>query len=216
MFTGLVQAVGTVSGREARQGGLLLRVRAPGFAEELGEGESVAVDGVCQTVTGREGDAFAFQAVRTTLSRTTLREYGTGRRVNLERALRPADRIGGHFVQGHVDGVGEVRGVERAGETVFLRIGLPPEVAELTVELGSLAVDGVSLTVNRLAGGVAELAIIPYTWSHTALSRLREGDRVNLEADLIAKYVSKLVGPYLAEGPRGPSGGGSGEGGASA
>lgn len=216
MFTGLVQAVGTVSGREAREEALLLRVRAPGFAEWLGEGESVAVNGACQTVTGREGDAFAFQAVRTTLSRTTLGEYRVGRLVNLERALRPVDGLGGHFVQGHVDGVGEVREVERAGETAFLRIALPADVAELTVELGSLAVDGVSLTVSRLAGGVAELAIIPYTWSHTALCRLRAGDRVNLEADLIARYVRKLVGPHVAEAPGGPSVGGNGEDGSGA
>lgn len=197
VFTGLVQAVGTVAGRSPAEGGIGFRVRAPGWAEGLEPGESVSVDGVCQTVTAAEGEVFAFESIGTTLSRTTFRSYEPGRRVNLERALRAGDRLGGHFVQGHVDGVGTVRAVEPAGETVLLRLALPEEVAELTVPRGSLAVDGVSLTVAGLEGGVAELAIIPYTWSHTALSRLRAGDAVNLEADLIAKVVRKLVGPAL-------------------
>lgn len=197
MFTGLVQAVGTVEERRAFDEGLAFRVRAPGWAEDLEPGESVAVDGVCQTVVSAGDGAFGFQSIRTTLSRTTLSGYRPGRRVNLERALRAGDRLGGHFVQGHVDGVGRVAGVEPAGETVFLRIALPASVADVTVARGSLAVDGVSLTVAGLEGGVAELAIIPYTWSHTSLSRLWEGEGVNLEADLIAKVVRELVAPHL-------------------
>lgn len=197
MFTGLVQAVGTVEERRPAEGGLVFRVRAADFADGLREGESVAVDGVCQTVTGRDGASFAFQSVRTTLSRTTLGELVPGRRVNLERALRADDRLGGHLVQGHVDGVAEVGEVEPAGETVYLRVRLPAAVAEVTVEHGSLAVDGVSLTVNALRDDVAELAVIPYTWSRTNLGRLRAGERVNVEADLVGKYVRKLLQPYL-------------------
>ncbi|MFQ5678624.1 MAG: riboflavin synthase [Gemmatimonadota bacterium] len=197
MFAGLVEAVGTVTETAPLEGGLSLRVASPELASELAEGESVAVDGVCQTVTARDEEGFRFQAVRTTLSRTTLAEFRPGREVNLERALRAGDRIGGHFVQGHVDAVGEVREMERVGETVFLRISLPEAVEKLTAERGSLAVDGVSLTVSRLAGGVAEVAIIPYTWSHTALPRLGSGDRVNLEADLIARYLERIAAPYL-------------------
>lgn len=207
MFTGLVEAVGRLVGREARGEGVSLRIRAPELARDLHEGESVAVDGVCQTVTRRDGETLTVVAVRTTLARTTLDDFAPGRPVNLERSLRADSRLGGHFVQGHVDGVGTVAEVQRAGETVFVRVELTAEVARLTVPLGSLAVDGVSLTVNRLEGRVAELAIIPYTWSHTALSRLVEGDRVNLEADLIAKYVSKLVEPYA--GARGEGTGGT-------
>lgn len=201
MFTGLVQRVGTVVDRERLgDGGLSFRVRAPGFGGGLEEGESVAVDGVCQTVVERSPDVFGFQAIRTTLSRTTLADFGTGRRVNLERSLRAGDRLGGHLVQGHVDGVGEVAAVEPAGETVLVRIALPDAVAPLVVPLGSIAVDGVSLTVNRLDGDVAEVAIIPYTWSHTALDRLESGARVNLEADLVARYLRKLAAPYLSGG----------------
>lgn len=197
MFTGLVQAVGTVVERSPIGEGIAFGVHAPGWAEGLEPGESVAVDGVCQTVTAARGEGFGFEAIRTTLARTTFGVYEPGRRVNLERAIRAGDRLGGHFVQGHVDGVGTVREVEPAGETVFLRVALPEEVADVTVPRGSLAVDGVSLTVAGLADGVAELAVVPYTWSRTALSRLRAGDGVNLEADLLAKVVRKLVGPLL-------------------
>lgn len=209
MFTGLVQTVGVVEERAPLGEGIAFRVRAPGWAEGLQPGESVAVNGVCQTVVGARGGGFRFEAIRTTLSRTTLSSYRPGRRVNLERALRAGDRLGGHFVQGHVDGVGRVASVEASGETALLRIALPDGVADLTVPRGSLAVDGVSLTVADLANGVAELAIIPYTWSHTSLSRLREDDEVNLEADLIAKLVRKLVTPYLAPPEAGARGGGT-------
>jgi riboflavin synthase len=198
MFTGLVEAVGTVVTREPLEGGLAFRVRATGFAEQLTSGDSVAVDGVCQTVTQTGDDTFNFESIRTTLSRTTFGDYEPGRPVNLERALQAGEPMGGHLVQGHVDGVGTVTSVERAGETVFTRIDMPHEVAEITVLYGSLAVDGVSMTVNALHGDVAELAIIPYTWEHTSFSRLQPGDRVNLEADLVGKYVHRLLEPYVA------------------
>jgi riboflavin synthase len=198
MFTGLVEAVGTVEKRETLEGGLSFRVRAPGFAESLTAGDSVAIAGVCQTVVHQTLDTFDFEAIRTTLSRTTFGDYEAGRLVNLERALRAGEPMGGHIVQGHVDGVGEVTSIERAGETVFARVAMPADVAEITVLYGSLAVDGVSMTVNSLQGNVAELAIIPYTWEHTSFSRLQPGDRVNLEADLVGKYVQRLLEPYVA------------------
>ncbi len=196
MFTGIVVAVGTVVERRSLEGAVEFAVRAEEFADELCEGESVAVDGVCFTVTGVEDGAFRFTSVLTTLERTTFGAMEVGRRVNLERALRAGEPLGGHMVQGHVDGVGEVTGVERQGETVLVRIALPSEIAALTVPRGSLAVDGVSLTVAELAAEVAEIALIPYTWTHTALDRLEVGDRVNLEADLIGKYVERLLSPY--------------------
>jgi riboflavin synthase len=198
MFTGLVEAVGTVEKRDPLEEGLSFQVRAPGFAEALTAGDSVAVAGVCQTAIRQENDTFDFEAIRTTLSRTTFGEYERGTLVNLERALRAGAPMGGHLVQGHVDGVGEVTSIERAGETVFARIAIPHEVAEITVLYGSLAVDGVSMTVNSLHGDVAELAIIPYTWEHTSFSRLQPGDRVNVEADLVGKYVQRLLEPYIA------------------
>lgn len=196
MFTGIVVAVGTVVERTSLEGAVAFAVRAEGFAEDLYDGESVAVDGVCFTVTAAGGDSFQFTSVLTTLQRTTFGEIDVGRRVNLERALRAGDPLGGHMVQGHVDGVGEVTGLERRGETVLVRIALPAEIAALTVPRGSLAVDGVSLTVASLDGEVAEIALIPYTWTHTAMDRLDTGSRVNLEADLIGKYVERLLLPY--------------------
>lgn len=201
MFTGLVEAVATVRAKEADEGGVVFTLSSP-VSSELAEGESLAVDGACLTVLDAAEGTFRVEAVRTTLGRTTLGDYREGRRVNLERALRPDQRLGGHLVQGHVDAVGEVEEVEPAGETVFLRIRLPAEVARVTIPHGSIAVDGVSLTVNRLLEGrgegpVAEVAIIPYTWERTALDRLSPGDRVNLEADLMGKYVEKLLRPYV-------------------
>ena len=202
MFTGLVEGTGTVREREPREGGVAFTVASP-LASELEEGESISVDGVCLSVTARDEETFRVEAIRTTLGRTTLGDLAPGRRVNLERALRVGDRLGGHMVQGHVDGVGEVTAVEEAGETVFVRVRMPDEVARVTVAHGSVALDGVSLTVNALDGRVAEVAIIPYTWEHTTMDRLAPGSRVNLEADLMGKYVERLMRPYLT-GDDGP------------
>ncbi len=200
MFTGLVETVGRIAARDEFEKGVRFRLSAPGFADQLAEGESVAVDGVCHTVFGVDvsDGSFSFESIRTTLSRTTLGTFEPGREVNLERAIRAGDPMGGHIVQGHVDGTGELTEVESAGETVFLRIRLPHEVRRLTVLYGSIAIDGISLTVNRLSGDVAEVAIIPYTFQHTNVGRLRPGSRVNLEADMIGKYVDRLLEPYQA------------------
>ena len=198
MFTGLVESVGTIKSREEFGGGIRFRLEAPDVAPSLGEGDSLAIDGVCHTVFDVADGHFCFESIRTTLSRTTLGEMLPGRHVNLERAMRSGQEFGGHLVQGHVDGVGTVVGVERAEETVFIRVRLPDEVARLTVLYGSIAIDGISLTVNRLEGDVAEVAIIPYTWEHTNVDRLAEGDHVNLEADMIGKYVQRLLEPYAS------------------
>ena len=200
MFTGIIQEVGTVEERSPLEGAVAFRVRAPALAADLVESESVNVNGVCHTVAGCEEDSFRFVSVIATLERTTFGELDVGRRVNLERALRAGDPLGGHLVQGHVDGVGVVETVERLGETVRLRVRLPGDIAALSVPRGSLAVDGVSMTLSRLDGEVAEMAIIPYTWTHTAFDRLRAGERVNLEADIIGKYVERLTEPYRARG----------------
>jgi len=198
MFTGLVETMGTVEDREEFHEGMKFRVSAADFAAKLSEGESVAIDGVCHTVFDVEAaqGRFAFESIRTTLSRTTLGEFRPGRLVNLERAIRAGEPMGGHIVQGHVDGTGELIEIESAEETVFLRIMLPDEVRRLTVLYGSIAIDGISLTVNRLLDAVAEVAIIPYTFQHTNVARLRPGSRVNIEADMIGKYVDRLLEPY--------------------
>lgn len=198
MFTGLVQHVGELGSRSNEAGGVRFEFIAPGLVPELAPGDSVAVDGVCLTVTQIDtaGGAFAVDAVPTTLNRTTLADVKPGRRVNLERAVRAGEPLGGHIVQGHVDGVGAVTATSRDDEALVLGIRLPEAVAPFTVERGSLTVDGVSLTVAGLSGGVAKLAIIPYTLGHTNLGRLEKGARVNLEADVIAKYVARLLDPY--------------------
>ena len=200
MFTGIIQTVGTVVERNPLEGAVAFRVRAPAFAADLAESDSVNVDGVCHTVTGCLEEAFRFVSVIATLERTTFGELDVGRRVNLERALRAGDPLGGHLVQGHVDGVGVVETLEHLGETVRLRVRLPGDIASLSVPRGSLAVDGVSMTLSRLDGEVAEMAIIPYTWTHTAFDRLSAGERVNLEADIIGKYVARLAEPYATRG----------------
>ena len=201
MFTGLVRGVGTVDSRKPFEEGIRFRITAPQQAVGLEAGDSVAVDGVCQTVVRADDESFDVEAIRTTLSRTTLGDWEAGRRVNLEPPLGGGEPFGGHLVQGHVDGVGDVVSVREAGETVFVRIRLPAHVAEVTVLYGSLAVDGVSMTVNDLDEDIAELAIIPYTWTHTSFPRLRPGSRVNVEADLVGKYVRKLLQPYLETPP---------------
>ncbi|MEK6255598.1 MAG: riboflavin synthase [Gemmatimonadales bacterium] len=200
MFTGLVETAGLVLRREDFEEGIRFRLAAPDLAGKLSDGDSLSIDGVCHTVFDIEGEEFSFESVRTTLSRTTLGEFVPGREANLERAIRAGEPMGGHLVQGHVDGVGVMVELEQAGETVFLRFRMPDEVARLTVLYGSIAFDGISLTVNRLFQDVAEVAIIPYTWEHTNVRRLEEGARVNLEADLVGKYVDQLLRPYREAG----------------
>jgi riboflavin synthase len=173
-----------------------LAIGAEKVLEDLAPGASINVDGVCQTVVSLRGGTFTVQAIATTLSRTTLGEFRRGRRVNLERAVAAGARFCGHFVQGHVDGVGTVTSVERRGEMWLVRFTLPASVAPYTILHGSIAVDGVSLTINTLPEpGTAEVALIPYTYEHTNLSRLAPGMRVNLEADMIGKYVVRALEP---------------------
>lgn len=196
MFTGLVEHVGEVVRVERNEEGARLTVRAAEFAGSLQPGDSIAVDGACLTVTDSIEGEFSFDAVGTTLSRTTIGQYSTGRRVNLERAVRAGSPLGGHLVQGHVDAVAEVVDMRPSGESWRLRVRLPEEVLPYSVARGSLAVDGVSLTIAELAENVAEMAIIPYTLERTNFGRLEASSQVNLEADLIGKYVAGLLGPY--------------------
>ncbi|MBI4512501.1 MAG: riboflavin synthase [Gemmatimonadetes bacterium] len=198
MFTGIIEEVGRVTAVRSLEEGREITIGASLVLEDLKVGDSVNVDGACQTVVSRGRESFSVQAIRATLSRTTLGEFEPGRPVNLERALAAGGRFGGHWVQGHVDGVGTVRELRRAGETVFLRVELPEPVRPVTVPQGSLAINGVSLTVHALpAEGEAEVALIPYTYEHTNLSRLKPGDRVNVEADLVGKYVVRYLARLL-------------------
>lgn len=201
MFTGIVEEVGRIVQVMPGEGVKVFRIRAPRVTAGMKPGDSIAVDGACFTVTAVERDTFSVDAIGTTLSRTVAASYAPGRRVNLERPLAVGERLAGHFVQGHVDGVGEVVGVEHAGEYVLMDVRLPPEVAAVTILHGSIAINGVSLTVNALPHpDRCQVAIIPYTREHTNLSDLAAGDGVNLEGDLIGKYVGKIM---LARAPGG-------------
>jgi riboflavin synthase len=189
MFTGLITRTGTIRASRAADGGRSLEIRAPWRGLALGE--SIAVDGACLTVARRVRGGFAVQVVGTSLQRTNFEDYGTGRRVNLERALRAGDRLGGHLVQGHVDGVGRILRIRQEGDARLLDISVPAEVARATVVLGSITIDGVSLTVVSLPRrGVVQVSLIPYTLQHTTLGDRRVGDRVHLEGDLIGKHVA--------------------------
>jgi riboflavin synthase len=191
MFTGIVIAQGQVSALLELDDARRISIDAePTLIAELGAGDSIAVDGVCQTVVSVDDAGFTVEAIGTTLSRTTFAEYQQGRRVNLELALGLGERLGGHLVQGHVDAVGRVLAVEHTGEHVLVDVSLPEVVAEVTVLHGSIAIDGVSLTVNAMpTPDSAQVALIPYTWSHTNMGRLQPGSNVNLEGDMLGRFV---------------------------
>jgi len=202
MFTGLVDDVGTIDRVTNSDAGRELRVRCR--YDDLSEGESIALNGVCLTVRETSGGRlavgetreawFTCAAVQTTLAVTNIGAWKVGQRVNLERALRPTDRLGGHFVQGHVDGVARVTQTEVDGDSLLIDLALPPGLFELMVERGSVAVDGVSLTIAALpAPDTIQLSIIEYTRWHTTLGALRKGDAVHVEADIIAKHVRRLM-----------------------
>lgn len=195
MFTGLVDDVGVVERVERTEAGRTFRIasRYTGLAI----GESIAVNGACLTVLAVGEGWFEVAAVVTTLDRTTIGDWSEGRRVNLERAMRLGDRLGGHLVQGHVDGVGEVDAVERRGDALLVDVRLPAELEPFMVLHGSVAVDGVSLTVNALPSpGILQLSLIAHTARHTTLGALHAGDPVHVEADMVGKYVRQLVAPY--------------------
>jgi riboflavin synthase len=192
MFTGLVSQIGTVQRQTRGARGLDLTINCSYSDLELGE--SISVDGACLTVQALHNQGFSVEVVGTSLERTRFGQYQTGQRVNLERALRVGDRFGGHLVQGHVDGIGVVERVEQRGDARLLDIRVPPEVGRLALPLGSIAVDGVSLTVNaKPERGVVQISLIPFTLEHTTLGERAVNDRVHLEADLIGKYVRALM-----------------------
>ncbi len=198
MFTGLVEDVGEIVGVSPQGDGLRLRLRTAIPLSEVAVGDSIAVDGACLTAERCVGDVFEVVAGRETLDRTTLRAARLGRRVHLERALRLGDRLGGHLVQGHVDGTGRVTRSFQASESWVLWIDVGP-LARYVVPKGSITIDGVSLTVNEVQGDTVRLNLIPHTVAVTRLGGLRVGDEVNLEADLIARYVERLLGGHVGD-----------------
>jgi riboflavin synthase len=193
VFTGIVEALGRVVALEARGDLVRLRVEAPGVANGAKVGDSVAVNGVCLTLTAAEAERLCFDVVKESLDRTSLSDLSVGSPVNLERALRADARLDGHIVQGHVDGTGCVRALERRGDDVRLSVSCGPEVAQYLVPKGSVAVDGVSLTVVGAREDGFDVALVPHTLAVTTLGAKRPGDRVNLEADVLGKYVKRYL-----------------------
>ena len=193
MFTGIIEELGTVRSIQERGENARLVIGAQVVTEGTNHGDSIAVNGVCLTALDVTEDSFAADVSRETLQRSTLGNLKPGTPVNLERAVTPATRLGGHIVQGHVDARGQLAGVEDHGESWTLKIGFPKEIERYLVFKGSIAVEGISLTIAALADGYFEVAIIPKTWEVTNLSHLKSGDGVNLEVDVIGKYVERLL-----------------------
>ena len=196
MFTGIIEGVGRVASLEANAEGGKLRVDLSGTADipsGMKLGDSIAVNGCCLTVTEFDAEHFSADLSGETLRRTSLGEMTAGEPVNLERPLAAGARLGGHFVQGHVDGVGRVEALTQEGENWWLAVRVPPELRRYVAEKGSIAIEGISLTVARWEDGVASIALIPFTYHHTNVHALKTGDAVNLEVDILAKYVEALV-----------------------
>lgn len=205
MFTGIITAMGTVGVVRDVEGARRIRVGTPaGFLGGVEAGNSIAVDGACLTPVLVVDEAFEIDAVLSTLERTVAGAYREGSRVNLEKAMVLGDRLDGHMVQGHVDGVGHLRTLEVRGDTRFLTFSIPPDVWNGTILHGSIALGGISLTVDRLeAPDLVRVAVIPHTWSHTNLADLAPGDPVNVEGDLLGKYVGRILASRYGGDPEG-------------
>ncbi len=198
MFTGLIQDIGTIESIDSGSDGARLRI-ASGLGAEVALGDSVAVDGACLTATAADADGFETEAMNQTLEVTSLGGLEAGDRVNLELAVRASDRLGGHIVQGHVDGVGTVASAEEDGFARRLRVGLDPGLIRYVVEKGSIALSGVSLTVVDLGESWADVSLIPETLERTTLGEAGAGDKLNVECDIVAKYVERLVSPFAGK-----------------
>ena len=198
MFTGIVEQTGCVRQMRRITAGFEIWIDCPQIIEGIALSDSVAVDGVCQTVTRRDQHGFAIQAVAETVEKTTLGSLRPGRSVNLERSLRPGDRIGGHFVQGHIQGTGTVVALTARGEGYLFAVQIPEQLRRYVVREGSIAVDGVSLTIAAITAEGFSINLIPYSAGATTLSSRRVGDAVNIEVDIIGRYVERLLQGYVS------------------
>lgn len=201
MFTGLIETVGIISHAERVGGGARLEIYAPDFGRDMAIGDSVAVNGACLTVVRFARGSFVVDVSLETLDRTTLQHVRVQSKVNLERAMRLSDRLGGHMVSGHIDGVGTFTQRHPSGNSVIYQFDLPESLADYLIEKGSICIDGVSLTIARLNGNQIACSIIPHTEKTTTLGELKIGDTVNVEADMIAKYVRKFTVGYSGDSP---------------
>ncbi len=197
MFTGIVEGLGEIVSKNPIVKGIRFVIKAPFDLSDVKLGDSISVNGVCLTVINLEIQTFAVEVSPETLMRTTLGGLQVGTKVNLERALQIGDRLGGHLVSGHVDGIGEVISRKESGDFLFFTIKVPENLTKYIIEKGSIAVDGISLTINAISQNLVELAIIPHTARITTMGFRRPGDLVNIEVDLIGKYIERLLQPYL-------------------
>lgn len=205
MFTGIIQEIGVVSGIKPVGGGIHISVRAPQTAHDLHVDDSVSVNGVCQTVIQKRAAVFTVQAVEETLSKTTLGALTASSRVNLELPVRLNDRLGGHLVQGHVDCVGLIQQVEKKESSWLITVQFDPRFSRYVIPVGSIAIDGISLTIASTAGSSVMVSIIPHTLEKTTLGTASVGRKVNIEFDLVGKYIEKILqggGPNLAGGSK--------------
>ena len=203
MFTGLIEEIGTVESVRPLASGREIRIRASRVLADLSPEDSISVNGACLTVTRTETNFFESTAVLETLQRSTLGRLVPGQRVNLERALKVGDRLGGHFVQGHVDGVGKIISLVPQGMGRLFEVEIPAPLSRYTIEKGSIAIDGISLTIARLKGNRLTVSVIPYTLEHTTLGLTRPGTEVNVEVDVLGKYVERFFGKASAEEKKG-------------
>ena len=193
MFTGIIEELGKISALNKHSSGAKIQISAKLVTENTIEGDSIAVNGVCLTALEITANGFAADVSQETLNRSTLGNFKVGAVVNLERAVTPSTRLGGHIVQGHVDATGKFLSATQSGDFWTVRIGYPKEIGQYLVYKGSISVEGISLTIAELTDDYFEIALIPKTWALTNLSTLKNGDAVNLEADVIAKYVERIM-----------------------
>jgi len=193
MFTGLIEAIGKVSRIKHIAGGKKINISFSRIGDDIEINDSLAVNGVCLTVTEKNENSVWVDAVGVTLSKTTLRDIREGGVVNLERALLLSDRLGGHFVQGHVNGIGEIADIQKLGENYALKILIPSNIKRYVISEGSIAIDGISLTIADIIDLKIEISVIPHTWNNTTLKNAKIGQKVNIETDMLAKYVENFI-----------------------
>lgn len=194
MFTGLIEEIGTLEKIESIPNGRRIKVSASKIFDDVKVNDSIAVNGVCLTAIKVEANSFLAEAVGETLKKTTLNKLSQNTKVNLERAVRLSDRLGGHMVQGHVNGIGTVKKINRLGDNYYFEVQIPKDLEKYLIKEGSIAVDGISLTIANLEGSSVGLSIIPHTWKNTNLQFRQISDEVNIEIDIIAKYIERLIG----------------------
>lgn len=194
MFTGIIEEIGKISSINPIAGGMRIKISSSKILDDVSVDDSICVSGVCLTAIKIEGDGFWVDAVGTTLDKTTFSQIQLSASVNLERSLKLNDRLGGHFVQGHTNGIGTILEIDKLGENYFLKIKVNESLEKYLIEEGSITIDGVSLTIAELDGSKVGISLIPHTWHNTIIQYKKIGDKVNVETDVLAKYIEKLLG----------------------